>query len=207
MEYLVKNRRTFFKMLIITSWIDKNCCNYQIVTSDMSSHRIVHFTLQPSEPLTIKPLQINTQWFGFGITLKTVSMRTYCTVQTIFNDWLCLYTNLEKRFLRYIVSATLQHYPCADCSSAFTFHINPSKPHIFWKLNTCSSRYGSYLSKSQNCKRQRNWEVFCKSIILYKFNFSPTRNEWKRKRSIAFASWYILLKLCFRFLAHAFVLF
>ena len=93
------------------------------------------------------------------------------------------YTNLEKRLLRYIVSATLQDYPCAVCSSAFT------------------SIYGSART-FQNLKivRDTNWEVFYKSIILYKFNFSPTRNEWKRKRNIAFAniafaSWYILLKL------------
>ena len=46
----------------------------------------------------------------------------------------------------------------------------------------------------KNRKRERNWDVFCESIFLCKFNSSPAKNERKRMINIAFASWHILLK-------------
>ena len=47
---------------------------------------------------------------------------------------------------------------------------------------------------SQNRKRARNWDGFCQSICLCKFNSSPSKNKWKRTVNIAFASWHVLLK-------------
>ena len=90
------------------------------------------------------------------------------------------------------VSATLQDRQHADCCSAFIFLINPNKPHIFWKLNC--SRLWLILLKSQNRQREHNWDVFCESICLCKFNSSSSKNEWKRTINIAFASWHVLLK-------------
>jgi len=40
------------------------------------------------------------------------------------------------RFTCFKESATLQDRPRADRFTAFVFHINPYKPHIFWKLSS-----------------------------------------------------------------------
>ena len=72
---------------------------------------------------------------------------------------------------------------------SFVFHINPYKPHIFWKVN--SSRLWLIVQKSQNRKRH---VFFCESICLCKFNSSPAKNERKRTINITFASWHVLLK-------------
>ena len=48
--------------------------------------------------------------------------------------------------------------------------------------------------KNLKIVRERNWDVFCESICLCKFNSSPAKNERKRTINIAFSSWHVLLK-------------
>ena len=86
-----------------------------------------------------------------------------------------------------MVSATLQD------RSASIFLINPNEPHIFWKLSS-SKLWFIPLKISKSQKRERNWDAFCKSICLCKFNSSPAKNKRKRTINIAFASWHVLLK-------------
>ena len=48
--------------------------------------------------------------------------------------------------------------------------------------------------KNLKIVRVRNWDRFCQSICLCKFNSSPSKNKRKRTVNIAFASWHVLLK-------------
>ena len=73
----------FFKTLIIIPPINKQ------------SHGIARCYSAPNFPVTVKPLQINTQWHGI-IQLMNVSTRTYSTnyfQRLTLESW---YTNLEK---------------------------------------------------------------------------------------------------------------
>ena len=118
------------------------------------------------------------------------SQNCHCQRLQFVNKWSIPLYHVHHWLIK--VSATLQDRPRTDRCSVSIFLVNPNKPYIFWKLN--SSRLWLFLLKSQNRKRERNWDVFCESTCLCKFNSSPAKNERKRTINIAFASWHVLLK-------------